>query len=528
MRRASVEREAENDAFDNELEMGPEGPADTQFTSEGPLPPVGDGKNYRHASSASELAFGTAQAGYEPATAPAASAHDEKHYGKGTDTKGASHRFGGDQTLEEIAAGTRKVKKGDRGTAVVKLQQGLIDLGYAVPFGVDGIFGNGTQGALEKFQNDHGLAATLAFDSDTIKKLHELYDTRKPYIDNAKHDPADPGTRKLTPNQKKAALNAMVPPKGAGGAPAKFTEEVGGEKYGDRVRNALTQIIGALHKDLFEDKEPLRADEKKNFHDWTTLEGPGKAAKEVTDGVYETNYGGAAAFPAMTHKGGNLVDQWEDELQRNKALDKDQKKAKARGKVWYLINSNMPKTNKEHGAVPSGAKEKQILKPIVESFIDSEKKVQTMLDLDIGWEGAQLDGIVYLQRYKSQNPDAKAAKDENRVQMWELFHTCIHEYLHTLAHPTYMAWARTLDATRENTLVEGFCDFFTLNVRTTVDPKAVQNTVEGPYATGDAPPTVKSGVYPSHRDAERVVSIVGIKNAQAAYFRGDTKSIGKS
>jgi hypothetical protein len=37
-----------------------------------------------------------------------------------------------------------------------------------------------------------------------------------------------------------------------------------------------------------------------------------------------------------------------------------------------------------------------------------------MLDLDIGWEGAQLEGVVYLQRYKSQNADANKAKEEGR------------------------------------------------------------------------------------------------------------------
>jgi hypothetical protein len=66
-----------------------------------------------------------------------------------------------------------------------------------------------------------------------------------------------------------------------------------------------------------------------------------------------------------------------------------------------------------------------------------------------------------------------------------------------------------------------------LNVRKTVVPTSVQAKVEGPYANGNAPAPDNSGVYPSNRQAEQVVSIVGIKNAQAAYFQGKTQLMGK-
>jgi hypothetical protein len=157
--------------------------------------------------------------------------------------------------------------------------------------------------------------------------------------------------------------------------------------------------------------------------------------------------------------------------------------------------------------------------------------VKTVLELDIGWEGAQLQGQVFLQRYKSGDADANKAKDENRVQMWDLFQTCIHEYIHTLAHADYIAWAQRFlaanDNTRYNTLVEGFCDFFTLNVRKAMTVDApLQAQIEGPYANGKPPAPDRSGVYPSHQQAEQVVSIVGIKNAQRGYFGGKTQLMG--
>lgn len=173
-----------------------------------------------------------------------------------------------------------------------------------------------------------------AMDEDRALAEH---DTRKPYLDAAKHDPAKPGTRALSAGGKTAAIDAMAPKPGAGGTPAVFTRVTpDGKDYGDEIRDALTALVGQFHKELYDDKVGLRADPAKNLHDWTVMEGPPKASKQVTDTLYASNYGGTAAFPAMTHAGGNLIDQWTDEESRNAVLTDPQKKAKARDKVVYL------------------------------------------------------------------------------------------------------------------------------------------------------------------------------------------------
>lgn len=353
--------------------------------------------------------------------------------------------------------------------------------------------------------------------------MHKRFDTRKPYVGaNAKLDKAKPnkGTRTLSKSDAKAAFAAMEPKRGVGGSSAVFKETVGTDNYGDSIKTRLGKLIKYLHKDLYSSKKDLRKDEKKNFHDWSVLEGTAKASKDATDAVYGTD------GPAMSEAAGTFVDQWTDEVERNKNLDTSQQKGKAYRKVEYLINSNCSKLNKKHSAVPSDSKEQAILKPITESFVDTPAKVQIMLQIDMGWEGAQLEGTVYLQRYK------KADAAGNRKQLWEIFHTCIHEYLHALAHTDYKAYAQKLsdagDQTRYNTLIEGFCDFFTINVRSTVNvDEALRKKVEGPYYdAAKTAPKVKSGVYPSHRQAEQVVSIVGINNAQAAYFFGKVDKIG--
>lgn len=54
-----------------------------------------------------------------------------------------------------------------------------------------------------------------------------------------------------------------------------------------------------------------------------------------------------------------------------------------------------------------------------------------------------------------------------------------------------------------NTLIEGFCDFFTPNVRKAMTIDAtIATQVEGPYANGNPPAPDVSGVYPSHAQAE--------------------------
>ncbi|MDH3600591.1 MAG: peptidoglycan-binding protein [Candidatus Tectomicrobia bacterium] len=435
-----------------------------------------------------------------------------------------SARFGGDKELEKVFNGTKTFKKGSRGIQVVKIQQALLDMGYTLPvFGVDGKFEDETEKAVKKFQKDKSIPENGQVDKTTLDKMQEVYDTRQPYLDNATFDPADPGkgTRTLDATEKSAVKSALVPARGLGGTPPVFTETVAGKKYGDEIKARLATLIPAFHTSLFASKEPLRADPTK-MHAWSALEKPAEAAKDVTDAVY----GSYATGAAITHASGNLIDQWDDEVVRNAALNVAEKKDKARNMVRYLIESNCKAINRTHSAVPSAPAEKAILDPIVESFVNTTAKVKTMLEIEVGWEGAQLQGVIYLQRFK------ESTDDQNRKLMWELFHTNIHEYIHALTHANFNAYAETFraagDPTRYNTLVEGFNDFFTENVRKTVSiTTPLRQKVEGSYYDAGKPaPTVSPGLYPSRKQAEQVVSIVGIRNAQSAYFKGEVDKIG--
>ncbi|HMG23028.1 MAG TPA: peptidoglycan-binding domain-containing protein, partial [Kofleriaceae bacterium] len=404
--------------------------------------------------------------------------------------KSDSARFEGDKELAKILAGAKTLNKGDTGVQVTKLQQALVDMGYPNP--VNGTFDATTETALKKFQKDAPVVETGVLDKPTLEALHKKYDTRKPYLDNAKFDPATPGkgVRALSADDKTAALAAMVPDRGPGG---KFVDDTGdGHKYADEIEAKLKTLIASLHKRLFEDKAPLRADPAKNFEKWAVLEAAAKESKHAVDAVY----GSYKLGPEMKNPG-NFIDQWDDEVTRNAALGPAEKTAKAREKVDYLIVSNCADVNKKHTAVPSGVEERVVLKPVIDKLVATPGDVQKLLELDIGWEGAQLEGQVFLQRYK-EGTDAA-----NRERLWKLFQVCIHEYIHALENDDYHKYANTFraagDQTRYNTLVEGMCDFFTDNVRATVAiTPAMQKNVEGPYHDATKPaPAVKVGSYPS-------------------------------
>ncbi|MEO1448890.1 MAG: peptidoglycan-binding domain-containing protein, partial [Bacteroidota bacterium] len=447
---------------------------------------------------------------------------------------GESFRFQGDSVLEKIADGTHTLTNYTRSLQARKMQQALVDMGYDVgQHGVDGKFGDDTEAALRLYQHDAGISETGEFDQQTLESFEASFKDRKPYTEKATFDKTNPqeGLRKLGEGERKAVNDAMVPARGTDGKASEFKDEIGKHKYGEVIEENLQAVINNFHKTLYTEKKPLRKDPDQHFHSWDAIEGVAAASKKVTDNLY----GSYKEGDALTHKKidpvsgaaveGNLIDQWEDEIARNSRLNDSQKQYKAREKVWYLVVSNLKEVHEFFSAVPTDKDEEAILTPIVESMVDTPEKVEKILQIETGWEGAQLRGTIYLQRYRQDTDEA------NRTQMYELFHICIHEYIHGLAHEDYQAYAQELDSARYNTLIEGFCDFFTENVRQSMHiDQGLQQQIEGDYyKEGNKVPAASDlelGVYDSIAQAEQIVSIIGTKNAQMAYFKGKTKYIG--
>jgi peptidoglycan hydrolase-like protein with peptidoglycan-binding domain len=495
---------------------GEESRATGSFTSTGAIPPVESGFR-SHGPSASERAFGGGHGHDEE------EAFDRDDLDATTDDakkeaeERRDRRFENDPILEEIGAGTRVIKNGDKGRGVTKLQVALLDLGYLKKGKyVDGDFQEVTEKALKKYQAASGVSQTGEFDTATLDSLRAKFESRAPYIALSKE--SRKGVHALEDYEKAAAVQALsLQTPGA-----TFVDEVAGEKYGPKIEKRLSEVIIEFHAN-FKAHEAKRADPDTNFHKWKDLEGPCQAAKTVTDKVY----GSYKTKPAFSAGKGTLVDYFEDQTEKHKGLDPAEKKARADNLVRYMVMAGCAEINELHNADVDGAAETAILNPIVESFIDTDDKVQIMLDIKSDWPGARRGDKMFLQRYKSDTDE------QNRVDLWRLFHTGIHEYLHTLVHEDYHDWANELGGGKKHTLVEGFCEFFTLNVRSQLAiTKTLQAKVEGDFHDKDKDPPANAdgsseiGVYDSHAQAEQVVSIVGIRNAQEAYFNGEIDKMG--
>ena len=147
-------------------------------------------------------------------------------------------------------------------------------------------------------------------------------------------------------------------------------------------------------------------------------------------------------------------------------------------------------------------------------------------------------GIVSLQRWRVADQPGEAAGHGQRHHFWDVFQTMIHEYLHTLTHQRYEAYAQTLpggDAgVQYNTLIEGMTSAMTAivwaNVASRVGQRALSELVEGTdlyvdEATSKAACPVIPARYPSYHQAMELITIVGPRNVFAAYLLGEVDLI---
>jgi peptidoglycan hydrolase-like protein with peptidoglycan-binding domain len=465
---------------------------------------------------------------------------DLHHEAGGGDDGFQSARFRKDPRLQAAHEDKLPIKKGAVGMVVKKVQQALIDLKYLLPiYGVDGIFWKETEAAVKAFQTKEGLDPSGVVGKDTLDRLDLRYQDFKPYADLAREQtqgltpgdkeiPVDKtpkqylqGTRRLDAADRKAideALSATkVDPKT--GKPPVFQPTTPGGEYRARLKQTLLTEV----QDEFDHLAKGKADKHKdpnNLHDWKGIEAVANRSKLQTDGVF----GGYATRPAFK-EGVNLKDRWDETEKDIAAMDENQKMEIARWRVEKIIRSGdeVRVLNEEHGVVRTRSPEKEIIAEVTEEV--ARAKFDDLLEIHKGWPGAANPSTqeVFLQRFKSKDPSG------NRRYMWRTFQTLIHEYIHTLAHSKYSAYANKLSADKGHTLREGMTEFLTKIVLGTVsyaDPN-LRKEVEGPYhdpLVVEAPPSYTG--YHEAQNAEQMVAVCGARNAYAAYFLGHTELIG--
>jgi len=128
-----------------------------------------------------------------------------------------SPRFAGDPVLEACFDNETLLRSGSRGPAVEKLQQALIDAGFPLPrFGVDGIFGSETAGAVRDYQRARGLVPDALVGPLTMGRLDAEFAAPGP---PPPAPPAPPGPAPAPPGPAPAPPGPAPAPPGPAPAP---------------------------------------------------------------------------------------------------------------------------------------------------------------------------------------------------------------------------------------------------------------------------------------------------------------------
>lgn len=121
--------------------------------------------------------------------------------------------------LQPIASGAQIITPGTRGAAVQAMQAGLIELGYALNGGADGIFGPSSEGGLTAFRELHDMFGAPMLNEVTLGALDESLVRRAATAGYALQNPRFAGDATL-----QAVLAGSQPMPGSGDALVKVQQ----------------------------------------------------------------------------------------------------------------------------------------------------------------------------------------------------------------------------------------------------------------------------------------------------------------
>ncbi len=446
-------------------------------------------------------------------------------------------RFKGDYLLEQVMGGAAVLKVGDKGLYVTKIQQALADLDLLDEKEVSGTFGPSTSAPLKAYQEENGLAQSGQVDTDTLALLDKTFahhgvelriaqGSAAPERTTPGEYPADSapesltvGVRTLSDEDASAARDAIKTKQlgGPGGVLPTFVPDLGdGYIYGIRLYDILADEVEYEYQ-LYGDGKADKRHEG-DLVGWPHIERVAARSKAATDAVF----GKFTIGPALK-QGAGIHDGWDQTVSDLSTEEKRIGAADWRVDKLLIGNSKVKALDREHGAIQSRPEEALIVDDVREKILD--KYYWDLLEIHKGWPGFASDGVVNIQRFKSDEHKT------NRAEMWDLFQTVVHEYLHTLEHSAHVAYRRGLDGQDGSmTLHEGVVEYFTYTVLESVKyDDALRRDVEGEfYEEGVADPIPEYRGYAEQAQAEKLAGIVGARNVMAAFFLGDVAKIGKA
>ena len=362
------------------------------------------------------------------------------------------------------------------------------------------------------------------------------------------------GTTPPTAAQKPLIKSALKPDLRltSAGTPEPFKECLAGpctagdpDSYLAKLRAATPPLIEAHWKQQVEDKGKTEHDDPSKVHALSELERIGNASKRETDAVFGQYKKGPSLKADTKSTRGNIHDLWKDTEDRLKGISAGQKREMARQLVFYFFQSDdeIAAINTVHNADPKFAgsaavnDEAKDQTKVVDESTNNAAAVKKLNEIDRGWDASAQAGQVNVQIFKKPDETSGPLAGPNvadRDFLWDMFQTLIHEYLHTLAHPAYNAFADTFgeSSNQSNTLIEGVDSLLDEVVWSAVAPHVndpgLRADVEGPVYSALPPMTVAPASrrrYASYAQAVKLVNVVGIRNLYAAYFLGDVTKI---
>ncbi len=349
------------------------------------------------------------------------------------------------------------------------------------------------------------------------------------------------GTSPTDPARRTELREALRPPRRAA---ATFQPTLPGESqtYEEKVRAKLPTLIQEYYDRLVRGRDVAAHSDPARVHTLAEFEAIGNVSKARTDQVFGQFYAAAAHPPLRADRPGrrgNIHDAFADFRRRASRMDPDQRRETAKALLFYFFQSNswVRRLNQAHDAAPKfddqqrpQNDEARSLDRLATEFTATADQVRRLNEIDRNWPASAQGGQIFIQLFRAETPE------KDRLLLWDVFQTLIHEYVHTLEHDDYHAYAQSFgDNSREyNTLVEGVCSLLSEVVWTDIEAiamtdHALRESVEGTANAALPPievPHASQRRYPSYTEALHLVDLVGIQNLYAAFFLGLADRIG--
>jgi len=363
------------------------------------------------------------------------------------------------------------VRPFDRGPDVVSLKAALTAAGEAVSPGdqLDSV----SIAALQRFQSSRGLSPDGICGPLTWEGLDRATDPATAEADTLGQDLTGGA---MTPTEAEtAAVDKFLNPKGSGSgaAPTRWDAAVAPDPATKIAKKEalVSEVHKAMQDHLNANTPKMKKAEANKAAGRTVslknLEGAGEQAKRVVDAVF----GGYASAAALTDPQRHARDSFAFKAGVNlqDASDPTVRPPDAEDQADWIGETDVPSRDAasahdfdKHRATPDGELsfwENQVVKPFIatgSNKADLERYDQ--FGFAVAAPGPRILTQVTVRDMGAgeSDPSGGVLPPPEREKRWTVWQIMVHEYLHTLAHPTFNAAHRN-----RRVLFEGICEYLT-------------------------------------------------------------------